>query len=766
MKSKTYGSIVLVTTMWAAQSGASSILEEVVVTAQKREQAITDVALTVTALNGETVRAMGIADPRDVSFLATNLDIKNSAQGDANPAITLRGIGMNNFNANNNPSVGIYMDEVFLASPAMMNLNMMDVGRIEVLKGPQGTLYGRNATGGAVNIISAKPTREAEGYASLSLADYDSQKLEAAVSGSLSDTLAGRLSLLYDNQGESFHEYHRASGGTGEFEDSSTSAFRAQLGGGGTSSADWWNLGVSYLDQDIGNNPFMRVGGYWNQVGASTPPMTTLTEGPICQGALGGCYDTRTAFSVDSPAMGAADRDGDPYTHDFQESRVKEMKVESDVTSVNFNLHQEFDSLALAVVAGYIQQDRDYGENTWSNTYEAFAAVHEEELEQYSLELRLSGETGAARWMAGAYIWNDTFDSDNTARSVGVLGILAGINPVLWTVKQETDAYAAFANADWTLADRWMLTLGLRYSDEETDFKGGTRATVIDAAAFALFAKDPTLSTIPANTTISLTSADDSTDDTSTDFRLALEFRPNDDILAYGSVTTGFKSGGFFGDFTFDNGELAPYDSETVTAWELGIKATLADSRAQLNGAVFYYDYEDIQAVIPASFGFKLDNLDEAEITGVEVELLATPAEGLELRLGASYLDSEVTSDLMAFDGKELPNAPEKQFTATIRYEFPVMDAWNLAFQVDSKYTDGMFRESSNNPWMEVDSYTLYHGRISLFSSDGTWEVAAWGKNLGDEEYDEERFASDVIGEIVAGQGAPRQIGMTLNYSF
>jgi iron complex outermembrane receptor protein len=185
---------------------AQSILEEVIVTAQKREQAITDVALTVTAVSGEVARRMGIEDTRDVTLLTTNIDIKGAGMSDANPAVTVRGIGMNNFNANNNPSVGIYLDEVFLASPAMINLSMLDVGRIEVLKGPQGTLYGRNATGGAINIVSAKPTREMEGFVSISAAEYDSQKLEAAISGPLTDTLAGRLSVLYDSQGESFHE--------------------------------------------------------------------------------------------------------------------------------------------------------------------------------------------------------------------------------------------------------------------------------------------------------------------------------------------------------------------------------------------------------------------------------------------------------------------------------------------------------------------------------------------------------------------------------
>jgi len=364
----------------------------------------------------------------------------------------------------------------------------------------------------------------------------------------------------------------------------------------------------------------------------------------------------------------------------------------------------------------------------------------------------------------GGYYWYDTFKSDNLANSADILGLLAGLNPVTWDVDQETTAYAAFTSVDWDFADRWMLTLGLRYSYEETDFKGGTNATVSDPDAFDAFLGEDL--GLPQGITIPLSFTDDSIDDDQVDYRVALEFRPTDDILTYGSVTSGFKSGGFFGDFTFDSSELEPFDSETVTAYELGAKLTMADGKVQLNGAVFYYDYEDIQTFVPSAIGFKLDNLEKAEISGAEIELLTSPLEGLDIRLGASYLDTDVDSKFAEFDGNELPNSPETQFTGTARYEFPVSDALHLAFQVDAKYSDESYRESTNNPWMQTDSYTVVNGRISLLSADGTWEVAAWGLNLTDEEYEQERFASDIIGMIVALQGNPRQYGVTLNYNF
>lgn len=730
----------------AGQSQAQSILEEVVVTAQKREQAITDVALTVTAISGEVARTMGIEDARDVAFLATNIDIKGAGLSDANPAVTVRGIGMNNFNANNNPSVGIYTDEVFLASPAMINLSMMDVGRIEVLKGPQGTLYGRNATGGALNIISAKPTQEADGFLSLSAGEYETIKVEGALGGPLSDKLSGRVSFLYDSQGESFHEFNRAAGGTGEFIDNETIGLRAQLAGDYDKLS--WNLSLGFLDQDVGNSPFTAVGGFWN-----SPEEVFVTP---CLGRLDGCVNTL--------GLDVSDQDGNPFTHDFQESRVGEMRIESDVTSVNFKLNYDFNNMTLTSITGFIEQDRNFGENIWSSPLEEFAVLHDEKIEQFSQELRLSGETERARWLAGVFFWNDTFESENIANSADILGLLAGINPVLWNNDQETDAFALYASVDWMFNDQWTLTTGLRYSDEDTDFVGGTDATISDPIAFDFFVGAEL--GLPAGITIPFTFLDDSISDSSTDFRVALEYRPNDNLLAYGSVVSGFKSGGYFGDFTFDNSELQPFEPEEVMAFEAGVKATLADGRAQLNGAVFYYDYDDIQTFVPSAIGFKLDNLEEAEIFGAEVELLASPTDGLDLRLGASYLDTEVNSQFADFDGNELPNAPETQLTGTVRYQFPVSDGFNLALQADVKHTASMFRESTNNPWLRTDSYTVANARVALSPIDGNWELAAWVRNIFDEEYEQERFASDIIGMIVGLQGNPSQWGVTLNYGF
>jgi len=731
---------------FVSSAQATDILEEVVVTAQKREQSIHDVPMSITAISGEVARTMGIQDTRDVAFIATNMDIKGAAMSDANPAVTLRGVGMNNFNANNNPSVGIYLDEVFLASPAMINLSYMDVGRIEVLKGPQGTLYGRNATGGAINIISAKPTDEFEGFVSASFGEYETAQLEGAISGPITDYISARLSFMYDGQGENFHTYERDEGGMAEFNDLATYGARLQLAGD-TERLNW-NLKLEYLDQDMGNSPFTAVGGYWNSIDEIfvTP----------CQGALANCVSTL--------GLDVSDQDGDPFTHNFQNSRVREMNIASEVTAATFNFSYDFGGVTLTSITSTMAQDRDFGENIWSNDLEFFAVTHEEEMEQFSQELRLSGGGERLQWLAGAFLWNDTYESTNQANSADILGLLAGINPLYWVVDQETDAYAFYASVDWRLAEKWLLTAGIRYSDEETSYVGGTDGTIVDSAAFDFFVGVDL--GLPNGITIPFTYTDDEISEDSTDFRVALEFTPSDDLLVYGSVTTGFKSGGFFGDFTFDNSELLPFDSETVTAYEAGVKASVADGKIQVNGAAFLYDYEDIQTFVPSSLGFRLANLEEADVSGIELEVLASLTDGLDVRLGAGFLDTDVSSQFADYDGNSLPNAPESQVTGTIRYQFPIASSMNMVLQLDAKYTDSMYRESTNNPWMESDSYTVVNGRIALAGAEGRWEIAAWARNLTDEEYEQEIFASDIIGMITALYGNPRQFGVTLNYNF
>ena len=735
------------------QTVAAAPVEELTVTAQKREAAITDVAVTMEAIGSDELRTNNIYTPQDVAFLVPNVDIKGTSQGQVNPAITIRGVGMNNFNSNNNGSAGVYLNEVFLTSPGLMSLAMMDVERVEVLKGPQGTLYGRNSSAGAMNLVSVKPTQELDGFATLTGGNYETIRAEGAIGNGLGENWAFRVSGLYDEQGESFHDNNLTGS---DFGDSKNYAARGQLAYLGSKLEA--NLTLGYQKQDVVNNPLTNFGLF------DAP--TSFTP---CAAAASGSLDNSQCFDV----LGYQNGNSDPFKHDFNTTRAPELRSDSDVYNLSLRFDYDIsDSLTFTSVTGYVEQDRIYGENTWSTPFEMIAAVHDEKLDQFSQEFRLTGETRIANWIAGVYYGTDTITANNHFNSVDLLAPFFGVNPLLWNFDQETEAAAVFGSIDWLLTDTLTLVTGLRYTDEQVDFNGATIGT--DAA-------DPsvTFELDSTNVTCPDTAPKCEFDDDNTDYRVALEWRPTDDLLAYGTISTGFKSGGFNGDFVLDpgTGGYLPFDSETLTAYEIGAKSTLADGSVQLNGAVFYYDYKDFQTLAPTTIGFTLTNLDKTELVGFDLDLVARPTDRLDLRFGLGYVDTEI-KDSRVVDGAKLPNAPQWQATAGARYEFPITTSWALALQADLKYVDDVARTLTEgidvgsgmlrNPgFTRTASFTTANARISMLQPEGNWELALWGTNITDEEYFVEAFdVFDPIGAVGKLAGAPAQYGLTVNYLF
>ena len=719
-------------------------IEEVIVTAQKRDQAITDVSVTMNAFTDEDMRVFRVEDPTDIAQFVSNMDIKGTLGG-VNPAITLRGVGLNDFNANNNPSVGVYIDDVFLASPAMLNSRMFDVERVEVLKGPQGTLYGRNTTGGAIKVVNRKPTHETDGYISLGAGDYDLMEIEGAIGGGLSDSVAGRLSVSYRDQGESYHD-NRLTGS--DFGDLESTTVRGQLlfEPSDTFTA---HVTVHYAEIEGANSPF-TIYGLLDPANPVNPDLSVNLCGP----AQSGNFDN----SQCSDAFGILEADdGDPYTHTYNPPDAEKYIVDTDVTGLSAELEWVFDTMTVTSVTGYESQDRVFGDNVNSHPFQISIITHDEEITQFSQELRAAGELGSgARWIGGVFYSSDEFDSENLFESADFF-----LTNLFWDVDQDTTTWAVFGSVDWPLTDTLTLTTGIRYTDEEIDFAGGTTdlnpfdsSCIIDP-----FCAPTGFGAVP------ITGVDDTFSDEEISGRVALEMRPNDDWLVFGSISTGFKSGGFFGDFTFDNAELAPFDSETITAFEIGSKATLAGGKVQLNASVFYYDYEDIQTLVPGTLVTAFTNADDADVTGLDLDIIAAPIDGLTLGLGIGLLDTELGAIGLLPGGNELPNAAEFQANGLIRYELPVGNAMRLGLQGNFKYTDDMFRDAFNDPFNTSDGYTVADARVSLMNESGTWELAIWSKNLFDEEYTEQSFNFvDLTGLANQLYGPPRTFGATFTY--
>lgn len=736
-------------------AASAQVIEEIVVTAQKREQAITDVPITISAFTGEDIRGRNITKPQGIAFLVPNVDFKGSAQGETNPAITIRGVGMNNFNSNNNTSVGMYVNGVGLSSTAMMSLNMLDVERIEVLKGPQGTLYGRNSSAGAINIWSAKPTQELDGFAALTAGDYETLRFEGAVGGGFSDSVSGRISLLYDERGESYHT--NVTNGS-NFGSSETTGIRGQLAYDGDRLSANFSLG--WMDNDRVNGPLAAFG---------------LFDAPFsfapCAAISSGSFDNSTCVDI----LGYQNGNSSPFEHDYRVVDQNNQRTASDGINAALTLDYDFESVTLTSITGYIEMDRFYGENAWATPNALFAATHDEKIEQFSQELRLAGASGIANWVGGVYYSTDTITAFNNADSADVFGAFFGLSPVLWDYDQETTAWALFGNIDWTLGDNWTLATGLRYTDEEVKFNGQTSAAVLGDPTVIIPLQCPNYD---LNTGV-CTDPNTTFADDNVSWRAALEWRPNEDLLAYLSASSGFKSGGYNGDFIIDEGGYDPFLSEELIAYELGAKWTTGSGRLLLDGAVFVYDYDNFQTLVPASggIGFALGNVAKAEVWGVDFGLTSRPIDSLDLRLGLGYVDTTIKDARVTADSV-LPNAPEIQVTAGGRWEIPVGSTWAFGLQADIKYSDGSFRTLAtdyvgtsglltNNPGGWTDSYTVADGSIDFLQPEGNWKFSLWGKNLADEVYFQESFDTfDPLGAAARLAGAPRMYGLTATYFF
>ena len=733
--------LILLSLVLAIPGTVLAQLEEIIVTAQKREQSLQDVSVTVAAFSGDQIQQLRINNMVDLTSIVPGLDVTNSIGG-TNPRISLRGVGLNDFNPNNNPSVGVYVDEVFQVSPATLGFMMFDVERVEVLKGPQGTLYGRNSNGGAINILTVKPSAETNGYAKLGYGDYETLEVEGAAGGAISDSVFGRLSVRYRDQGETFYNGEQ----TGEnYGSSSALGIRAQIGG---ESASGWssNLKVEYSTDEGPRHP------------SKSDPILSL-DGfgtPRCAAALAGTNDRTTCddalgfLTPGSAGLLIADDTADPWlrTEPFAASKPTDTDVKS--TAVTLNIAKDFDEISFTSITGYLQNERLYSEGNISEV-EAAGIFRDEELDAFSQELRLDGSSGMADWVTGVFFSRDDVTSINDLFLTDLF-----LTDAFWTVDQQTTTAAVFANVDWNLTEKVRLSTGLRYSWEEKKFKGGT--TDQNTNGTSLIVGGPG--------SFVLSDVDDKISQNDLSWRLGIDYSPTENWMLYGNISTGFKSGGFFGDLTFSNEELAPYDPEEIIAYEAGFKSTLGGGTVQLNGAAFYYDYTDIQSQVPSALSLQFTNVPSADVRGLEAELQWQPVDAFYLSGGFAYLDTEMSAFGLIPAGNKLPNAPELQYNAIARYEFSISTNYALAIQGDLKYSDSMFREGTNDIRGQTASYTVYNARIAFLEQDGRWELALWGRNLGDEVYSEQIFVTDTTGVATTYFGAPRTYGLSFQWNY
>ncbi|WP_193161749.1 TonB-dependent receptor [Microbulbifer hainanensis] len=711
------------------QADQQSVLEEVTVTAQKRQQSLQDVSVAVSAFSGDAIEKMGFEEGLDITQQVPNMNFFAIFGEASSPSVSLRGISLVNFSDSWESPVSIYVDDVYRGNPAGSAIQLFDLERVEVLRGPQGTLYGRNTTGGLVHYVSRKPTEDFAASASASFGSYAERIVEGMVSGPLSESVRGRVAVKStQNDGWQTNTVTDE-----KLNDTDNFGYRAQLDfdltdNGGLllnvhgSSADQQSVGFAHM-------------GYLesSEAGAATCSIPRIQAGQCTSAsfAMTGAEAVNGHYDPEHVASGAAGGLGTTI----------------DTFGSSATLNWDFDSFSLTSITAYEELDKflqDDGDGTAVVYFDEQYAV---DAEQYTQELRLNGSGENTTWVTGFYYYKDdrglVTESPTTA-DWDALG--------LWHrewVALDTESWALFGQVEYDLNPELTLVSGLRYTDENRDF------AQISGPSFY----EP------------LTVSDDLSESATTG-RLGLDWRPDEVTLAYASLSTGFKSGGFSGSYNASLQATRPVRSEDITNFELGIKTTLAD-RFRVNAAAFNYTIEGYQAQVflTVADGSVITNAGDVTGTGAEIEVTAPITDNFEMIGGAGWLTTEFDSDQIfhvagdnyTLDGNELPSAPEFTYNLMARYYMSLGGNGELVFQGDYAWQAEHFLQIENDPYSRQDAYGLANASVSWHSPSDRYSIEGFVKNLTDEQYFtyQNTLGSD-WGYGVWGQ--PRTAGMRLNW--
>jgi len=729
-------------------------IEEIIVTAQKRVQNVQDVNVAITVFSERDLRELGLIQPLDLASQTPGMNIKY-VFGNSNPVVTIRGIGMNDHTVNTAPSAAVYVDEIFLGSPALLSFQMFDIERVEILKGPQGTLFGRNTTAGVLNIITNGATDEFEGKVDVSYGNFNALRTEVAIGGGLTENLAGRFAFIVNQ-----------------------SAGHQKLFGTEDIAGFTLHPNIPPLPLVENDDNYAGINMFAWRGSLAWKPSETLDVDLRIHGSqdssenylkyLEGVYGGFTAPDVND--------------HFSAWSNMRP-KLDAAESGGSLRINADLGRTTLTSVTGYVGMDRIM-EDDDGLPHRQGESTYYENLWQWSQEVRLtSSADGDVSWIVGVYYSKDeidffrTLDYSDWQRFGPGTTLTATVISVDYL--QEGRSIATFGHTEWQFQPDWSLTFGLRYTDEKKNLKGISD----DTNPYGLSILGPVFG-LPIQY-----DNDYSVSDLSG--KVAIDWTPNDDVLVYALVSNGFKSGGFDGSTILNIDATNPYKEETVWAYELGFKSMLYDGKLQLNGAAFYYDYDDMQVsqLVETLGGIDSvrSNADKTRVYGAEVEMWWKPVEGLDIKAGVSLLDSEIivwTNDFsgcatlpgggvdptcpiyiekLAREGNKVPEAPALALNGLVRYEWALSGDKRMFVLVDTSFNDKIFKEVSNT--LETDSYWLTNARLSLKGQTEAWEVSLWVKNIANKEY--------VTNLLPPGRGAvwnfygmPRTYGISVRYSW
>ena len=740
------GFVLPTATVVAQETGL--VIEEITVTARKREEKLQDVAMSVSAMSQREIEANFATDIRNLVYISPNTLLDDTNQGPGGVAAAyIRGIGVSEVEKNFDPAVGVVVDGVFRGTMTGGIVRAIDLERLEVLRGPQGTLFGRNTIGGVIKMERSKPTMNAGAKVRVGFGDYDTTLVDGIINFGNGETFGVKLSGAYREQGEGYHTNLNTGRKDGQYE--YISGGLNILGAPIDGLEIEWTSEIERTDED--HNVLLNVGQpgqLFCALGAVLIPNGTNWCSPNVTTPVGGSrYSTLQAFGSDANSPQASFTGGsckgcitDPYAASF-DADTHQLEVRWDIN----------DSLRLDYIGGYWETGETVLSDWDGVTDLLFHTDRPADYKQLTNELRLTYDDGGKlTYTAGAYIW----DSDYSIRLHSYIGFAVPgvVLDLPQYTDQENESWALFFEGDYSFNDQWTLTLGGRYTEDE---KTTNQVGVVTASANAEW--------------------DEFTP------KVALKYEINDASMIYGLYSRGYRAGGFNGRVDSIDTAITPYDPETVDNFEVGYRSEWLDRRLIFNATAFYMDYKDKQEEIQqpsATSGTgqvtRVVNASTATISGAEFELIWLAAEGLTIRSNLGLLDAEydkfdintaiagAAPNIVDSSGLDFRRAPDMTFGLAADYQWQ-LGPGSANLYAGVRFLDDHEVDFANKPELTNDSQALVDASFRYSYED--WSFSVFGRNLTEE--DGYQIGFDVAGLwSYAYPRPPRTWGVEIGYQY
>ena len=703
----------------------SAELEEITVTARRREEGLQDTPVAVTALTATAIENRGITNISEIGELAPNLSISNTAafSGSTSTAVVfMRGFGQTDFTLTTEPGVGVYIDGVYSGRALGALLDLGDLERIEVLRGPQGTLFGKNAIGGALSVITKRPdTEKFYGKAEITTGRYERIDARATVNIPVSENAALRLSGGSLNR-DGYAERVFAEDELGGY---NTLVGRATLFWSATSDLDITLIADG--TQKRGDSIATTLTGLAD--GQFIPPGATTPLPPA--GSLLGIQSTLPAGT---PALTFANfATNDPY----ESGGIGANFSDDDIWGVSGTVEWRLtDNLSIKSITAYREVDSRFGRDAYNLPFQPTTGTLDEYTqEQFTQELQLQGLSfnGKLNWVAGIFYLSEDGENLNTLPfNNAALPPFTGVpatSPTATLIsggKVDNISVAAFAQGTYDITEQLSLTAGIRYSYENKDF---------DTRGFQFMLESGLL--LAPQTVLEASYNDWSP-------RVSLQYNWTDNFMTYASYSSGYKGGGFVqrvfpGSLIDPTFAIVPYGPETAEVYEIGLKSELFERRLRINAATFFTNYDDVQLITTQGFTPQTQNAGEVDIAGVELEFQGVVTENFLVSGTLGYLDAEFDEIAANVDPRitldsKLPYTSRWTLGLSGAYTFFLAGGSDLTFRADWSYRSSFFTEAVNEEITRQDGYDVLDLSV-LYNFNERWSVQAGGKNVLGEEY-------------------------------